>query len=214
MSITIKDYFLLFLIYSFIGWSIEVIRELIRTKKFINRGFLIGPYCPIYGVGCLAIVFLLSKYEKDPLTLFTLTLILCSILEYATSYIMEKLFHTRWWDYSNRKYNLNGRICLETMIPFGLCGLLVIYILNPFFLSVLIKIPNSIKLAITIPLFLLVLLDIIISFKIITNLKGMISLENRDGTEEINKKVKEILTKGNNLYRRLLDSFPHIKLPK
>ena len=84
--------FLLFMTYSFIGWLMEVICKLIETKKIINRGFLIGPYCPIYGWGCLLITMLLNKYVDDPLVLFVMAIIICSILEYVTSYLMEKLF--------------------------------------------------------------------------------------------------------------------------
>ena len=75
-------YFIIFIIYSFIGWSIEVIRKLIEKHRFINRGFLIGPICPIYGFGCLAIILLLSKYKSDPIILFFMAIIICSIIEY------------------------------------------------------------------------------------------------------------------------------------
>ena len=133
--------FLLFITYSFIGWCMEVGCKLVELKKFINRGFLIGPYCPIYGWGCILIIILLNKYTNDPLVLFIMAIVICSILEYFTSYFMEKLFKARWWDYSRRKFNINGRICLETMIPFGLLGCLIMYFVNPFFVSIYSKIP-------------------------------------------------------------------------
>ena len=132
-----KIYFLLFIIYAFLGWVIEEINEVVTTKKFVNRGFLIGPYCPIYGFGGLIITFLLTKYNNDLLILFVLSVVIFSCLEYFTSYLLEKLFDARWWDYTNRKYNLNGRICLETMIPFGLLGIFVIHYSNPFILKIL-----------------------------------------------------------------------------
>lgn len=78
---------------------------------------MIGPYCPIYGWGALAITILLKRYIDDWIVLLFMSIITCGILEYATSYVMEKLFHARWWDYSRRKYNINGRVCLETLIP-------------------------------------------------------------------------------------------------
>ena len=136
-------HFLLFFIYSCIGWIVEVIDQRIEIGKWVNRGFLIGPYCPIYGVGSLLIIFLLDKYRNDILVLFILITLICSILEYVTSYLMEKIFHIRWWDYSNHKYNINGRICLSTMIPFGLGGVLLITYLNPFILSLIDKVPNN-----------------------------------------------------------------------
>ena len=123
--------FLYFLIYSFIGWLMEVIGKFFEYKRFINRGFLIGPICPIYGYGVLAIIFLIGDNKSDILTVFLKSIFICSILEYFTSYFMEKLFKARWWDYSRRKYNINGRICLETMIPFGLLGTLVVYAIHP-----------------------------------------------------------------------------------
>ena len=125
-------YFLLFIIYSMLGWLIEVSAFLISDKKFINRGFLIGPYCPIYGVGAIVMILTLSNYTDSPLILFVMSIVIFSLLEYYTSYFMEKIFKARWWDYSKKKFNINGRICLETMIPFGLLGLLAMYVINPF----------------------------------------------------------------------------------
>ena len=128
----IKFYILLFFFYSFLGWIIETVIKSYEFKKFVNRGFLIGPYLPIYGFGGLLITLLLQKYYDDPIVLFVFNIIICSILEYYTSYIMEKIFKARWWDYSTCKYNLHGRICADTMIPFGLLGLLIMYVINPF----------------------------------------------------------------------------------
>ena len=106
MEINVSVYFILFIIYAMIGWCIEIINGLIQTKKFVNRGFLIGPYCPIYGVGGILITLLLSKYYDDPIVLFFMGIAVCGILEYLTSYIMEKFFKARWWDYSKRKFRL------------------------------------------------------------------------------------------------------------
>ena len=116
----IAEYFLYFIIYSFLGWTMEVICKLVELKKFVNRGFLIGPICPIYGYGVLAIVLIIGSFKGDLLAVFLKSILVCSILEYLTSYLMEKIFKARWWDYSNKKFNLNGRICLETKIPKGI----------------------------------------------------------------------------------------------
>ena len=118
MIYNVEIYFLLYLIYSIGGWLLEVSCKLVEKKKFINRGFLIGPYCPIYGTGAVIMTILLKKYIDDPITLFIMAMLTCSILEYITSYVMEKLFNARWWDYSTYRFNINGRICLETTIPF------------------------------------------------------------------------------------------------
>ena len=106
------------------GWCIEVIDTLITTKKFVNRGFLIGPYCPIYGVGAIIMIVSLNRFIDVPIMLFVMSMVIFALLEYYTSYFMEKLFRARWWDYSTKKFNINGRICLETMMirmPTGTC---------------------------------------------------------------------------------------------
>ena len=207
-------YFLLFLIYSFIGWSIEVVGKLIEKHRFINRGFLIGPICPIYGWGCLFMILLLTRYKGDPIVLFWMAILICSILEYFTSYFMEKLFHLRWWDYTRRKFNLNGRICAETMIPFGILGCLVIYIINPFFVSIInILLVNTINI-IAVCLFIIYLIDNIVSLSIMFGFKDTIKTIEKDGTEEITRRVKEILLSKSYLYKRLVSAFPSMTSTK
>lgn len=204
-------YFLLFIIYSCMGWIMEVIGKLIEKHKFINRGFLIGPYCPIYGWGCLTMILLLSKYLDEPIILFFMAILICSVLEYFTSYFMEKLFNARWWDYSKRKFNINGRICLETMIPFGILGCLILYIVNPFIINLLTKVPNNILYALVLFIFILYVIDNIISLNIMVKFKATMKTVERDGTEEITKRVKDILFNRNWLYRRLIKAFPNLK---
>ncbi len=207
-------YFMLFIIYSFIGWSMEVVGKLIEKHKFINRGFLVGPICPIYGWGCIAIILLLSKYKSSPIVLFLMAIIICSILEYFTSYFMEKLFHVRWWDYTRRKYNINGRICAETMIPFGLLGCLVVYIVNPIFTGLLNKIPVNTLNILAIIIFTIYVIDNIVSLSVMFGFKGTLKTVEKDGTEEITKKVREVLLKRNFLYKRLVNAFPNITSKK
>ena len=103
----IEMYIMLFFIYSLAGWLIEMIPATIREKKFVDRGFLVGPYCPIYGCGVILITLLLQKYADDVVVSFFLSVIICGTLEYLTSYFMEKIFKARWWDYSNNKFNIN-----------------------------------------------------------------------------------------------------------
>lgn len=215
---TICYYFLLFMTYSVLGWILEVSCKLVEKKKFINRGFLIGPYCPIYGWGALIMTLLLKKYLNDIFTLFIMNILICSILEYFTSYFLEVIFKARWWDYSNKKFNINGRICLETMIPFGLFGLLVMYVINPIIFNFLNMIPISIIYFISIVLFLLLLIDTITSYSIITKIKNINKktqshiLLKKDNTENITLLVKkELLNSHNKYYNRLINSFPHIK---
>lgn len=203
-----KYYFSLFIIYSFIGWTMEVVWNLFTDKKLVNRGFFIGPYCPIYGVGCLLLIILLGRFKSDPVLLFFMSIIVCSILEYSTSYIMEKLFKARWWDYSEYKFNLNGRICAATMIPFGILGVLVVYYLNPF-VSKFVPF-NDIFFYIT---FILFTMDFVVSFGIIENMKGTIITITKDSTEEITKMVKEKILGKSFLHKRLLRAFPSFISP-
>lgn len=201
-------YFLLFITYSFVGWSIEVVGKLLEKHKFINRGFLVGPICPIYGWGCITMIFFLTKYKNDPLGLFFMAILICSVLEYSTSYVMEKLFHARWWDYTRRKFNLNGRICAETMIPFGILGCLVIYVINPLFSRIILKFnPHIINIIATVIL-VIYIIDNIVSLSIMFEFKDTLKTVEKDGTEEITKKVKEVLLKRNYLYKRLINAFP------
>lgn len=207
-------YFILFLIYSIIGWVMEVIFTLFKDKTLVNRGFLIGPYCPIYGCGCVLIILLLKRYSNDFFVLFIMSMVVCSILEYLTSYIMEKLFKARWWDYSDRKFNINGRICLETMIPFGLLGCLLMYVINPFISGFISKVPKDILNPISIVLFILFVIDNIASYSIITKLHLHTNKIVMDNTEEITKKVREYVTNHSKFGKRLMKSFPNLKVLK
>lgn len=115
---TVETYFLWLMIYSIIGWIYESTLCSITNKKLINRGFLNGPYCPIYGSGAILVILILGRIKNPVLLFFLGALVTCS-LEYLTSYVMEKLFHARWWDYSQRKFNINGRVCLIGAVVFG-----------------------------------------------------------------------------------------------
>ena len=120
-----------FIIYAFLGWVCEDIYCGIGKRKFINRGFLYGPYCPIYGFGALIVIYPLLMVSKHPIIVFVFGMILTSVLEYITSFIMEKMFATRWWDYSTYPFNINGRVCLQNSLLFGLMSLIVVYGLHP-----------------------------------------------------------------------------------
>ena len=207
-------YFLLFIIYAFIGWCLEVIYCYYRTGKIINRGFLIGPYCPIYGVGCVLIIILLKRYSSDVLALFIMSIVICSVLEYLTSYILEKLFKTRWWNYSNRKFNINGRICLETMIPFGVGGVIIMKVVNPFIVGLLNKLNDNMLFILGIVILILFLVDNIISFSVVSKIKVSASKLKSDSTEEITEIVKKKLIEHSMFARRLIKSFPNIKILK
>lgn len=135
---SLLDYIFYFFFYSFIGWFFESCYCSIRPKKWVNRGFLRGPICPIYGTGGLVMMVCLlplrhitkSLYINE-LIIFVAGAILCDIVEFMTSYIMEKLFNARWWDYSNKKFNIQGRICLTHTFYWGTSACLFVFILEP-----------------------------------------------------------------------------------
>lgn len=207
MDIPISIIFLLFVLYSFLGWFMEVCVALHDEHKLINRGFLIGPICPIYGIGVILMMTLLHKYTEDPVVLFVMAVLICSILEYFTGYLMEKLFKARWWDYSHKKFNINGRICLDNLIAFGVLGLLVMYVLNPFFISIFRKFNLVFLNVLAILLFLLLVVDLGVSLKIISGFKNVAKSVKRDNTEEITKNVREMLMNRGGLYKRLVSAF-------
>ena len=206
----VRIYFLLFIIYAVAGWIMEVTCKLIQYKRFINRGFLIGPYCPIYGYGALLITFLLGRYKYDALVLFVMAIVVCGTLEYLTSLVMEKMFKARWWDYSQRKFNLNGRVCVGTIIPFGILGLMVTYVPNPLLIPEMwLNIVSGTLLAIYV-------VDNIVSGVVIKAIKkaDITASKETDNTEEITKKVREILQSKSALHRRLVDAFPKLQAVK
>ena len=208
----LTEMFLLFIIYAFLGWIVEIINNVVVLKKFVNRGFLIGPYCPIYGVGGLIATIFLTKYKESIIVLFVMSMFLFALLEYFTSYLMEKLFKARWWDYTDYRFNINGRICLETLIPFGLLGCFAIYVVNPIIFSIF-NITNIVFLRIiALVIFIIFIIDFTVSLKIINSFKDTaVKFLKKDNTEEITKKVKEILISKSVWTKRLIESFPKAK---
>lgn len=206
----IYDLIILFFYYAILGYIIEVLEGLINRKEFVNRGFLIGPYCPIYGFGALLMIFLLKRYNNDYIALFIFGSLICTILEYFTSLILEKIFKTRWWDYSNNKINLNGRVCLEVMILFGISSVLLIKIINPLFSNIINKLPYNFKIILSFILILIFIIDLILSIKVIINMKKNNIIIPGDITKKRNKSIKNII-KNNYSIKRLLDAFPLLK---
>ena len=135
------EHILYFFLYSCLGWVCECLYCGIPAGHFINRGFLAGPYCPVYGCGAVLVVYVLEPFQDHIVVLFLAGMILTSILEYVTGYLMEKLFHSKWWDYSNRRFNLHGRICLRNSLLFGVMGIVVVRIVHPFMASLLGRVP-------------------------------------------------------------------------
>lgn len=138
-------YVLLFFAMAFIGWLWEVGLFFCTEHAFINRGVYRGPYLPIYGVGGLALCFLLRSFRRKPVRVFLLSMFLCSGLEYFTSWFLERLWGIRWWDYSGHFCNLNGRICLLGAVVFGLGGTALVCLLLPLYDRLYPKLPKKVR---------------------------------------------------------------------
>lgn len=215
LLVNYSKYFILFLIYSFMGWVIETTYGFLNHKKFVNRGFLIGPLCPIYGFGALLIIVFLGRYIDRPVGLFSMSIIICSLLEYLTSYILEKAFKLRWWDYSDIKYNVEGRICLSYSLVFGIFGTALMYYINPFFINLIESININIIYTVSIILFIILMIDVFLSVNVISKVELKITEEsNKDNTEDVVKEVLEYLKSKTFLTRRFASSFPNPKFVK
>ena len=135
--------FYYFFIYSFLGWISECVKVFVETKKLVNRGFISGPICPIYGVGAVALVLLLGSV-KNIFLLFLIGVVVTSVLEYVTGYILEKLFHSKWWDYSDKPFNLQGRICLFNSLLWGVSSIVIVKFIQPLMEKLVNIIPSSV----------------------------------------------------------------------
>ena len=131
MELQIAKIFLWFVLYSVLGWVYESILCSVMSRSLVNRGFLNGPYCPIYGVGAVSVVLLLQGVTDTPVALFFSSIVVTGVLEYFTSWLLEKLFHASWWDYHDFPFNINGRVCLYGALVFGVLSMVLMYWLHP-----------------------------------------------------------------------------------
>jgi uncharacterized membrane protein len=172
---SIYDWFLWFIIYSFIGWAWETALFTIQEKRFVNRGFLIGPLCPIYGFGGLLLLMLLNNRTNNIFILFFSAAILTTSLEYLAAVIMEKLFHAKWWDYSMFKFNFQGRICLYGFIIFGLMAVGQLKYFHPFLTSQTGRLTGYVKAIVCLVIFLLIFVDFAFTLRHVLVLNGRLS---------------------------------------
>ncbi len=207
----VENYVLMFFVCAVLGWVMEVTCKLIELHRFINRGFLIGPYCPIYGWGAVLVSLSLSRYASSPVIVFIMAMVVCGTLEYLTSYFMEKLFHARWWDYSNRRFNLNGRVCANTLIPFGLLGLTMVYLVKPFLFGLFDRLSGNLRLGLAIGVVVIMIADHVISIVVLGRIRHTAELTGGDDTETLTRLVREKL-QSNALVRRAMRAFPGVRL--
>lgn len=152
-------YVLLFFTIAFVGWLWEVVLYLFTDHAMINRGVYRGPYLPIYGVGGLLLCLFLRSLRKRPVTVFLISMLICSLLEYLTSFFLEKRWGIRWWDYSGHFLNLQGRICLMGAIAFGLGGSLLICLFLPLYEKIYDKLSGKWRIGVALVLLVIFVVD-------------------------------------------------------
>lgn len=233
----ITEYFFTFVIYSVCGWIVETLLYVIRDKKVVKRGFLFGPLCPIYGTGAVICTLLLYGKINNIFLLFLCGALLCGSLEYLTHFAMEKLFHAMWWDYSNRRFNIKGRVYLNGLIFFGAGVVLIVKVFQPLVYKLLDIIPNSVLYSICFVVYTLVLIDVtatvadlkkfMVGLKHLQNLlieKGQLTVDNtekarQNAINEIkeNEKVSAMIQRfkdDNALIKRIHKKYPNFTLEK
>lgn len=219
-------FFIYFFIYSVIGWILETLYCRMLDGKWTNRGFLFGPYCPIYGFGALLIITFLNNFISSPIQVFFLGMIFTSTLEYVTSFILEKMFNAKWWDYSKRKFNINGRICLLNSLEFAILGIILTYLAHPILSSLVLNIPIELLQLICLALITIMGIDIGSTLATLLNLKERLAtlkesselikakhtlqtkLSEFDLYKELSELRKNIASKRNFQIERILEAFP------
>lgn len=217
-------YSIYFFFYSFAGWACECIYCGLPAKKFVNRGFLAGPICPIYGFGAVLVIWLLTPVSHNILLLFVLGALLTTLVEYITSWGMEKLFHMTWWDYSNYPYNLNGRVCLKNSTLFGLMSVLLMKFVHPVVSRFISEIPTGRQVFLAAALLLYLSADTYVTVVNTLRLSGKLpeieaALDNLK--EQLAANVAEDVAQARQAltaldsalrftHRRLLDAFPRM----
>ena len=183
-----------FIIYSIIGWLIESVYKSFLQKKWVNTGFLNGPICPIYGVGALMMHFFLDKYKMNAVLVFLFGFIILSIWEYIVGLILEKAFNTKYWDYSENKFNIQGRVCLFNSTVWGVLSLLFIYWWHPFISEKIDMIPQNI---------LIIAVSILSAYIVGDTIQSVVKLKTLDKRleklKELNETIKTKLSELNNI---------------
>ncbi len=209
------EFVIMLFLFSILGWVMEVTLKFIQYHRFINRGFLIGPYCPIYGFGVVGVTILvgglLGRAGTYPET-FMAGFVICGFLEYMTSLYMEKMFHARWWDYSNKPMNLHGRIWIGNLILFGLASVIIVKLIDPHYFNFIATIDPLIISVLAWIIIILMVSDYILSHILMNIVKKEIDNSTGDNTEEISRQIHELLRNRSALHRRILQAYPDFKV--
>lgn len=201
----------LYMIYSFIGWCGEVVVAAVKRHRFVNRGAVSGPFCPIYGLGAAVVAVFFPELKGNPLFLFLGGMVVNTFVEYVTGRIMEMSLHKKWWDYSDQKFNLGGYVCLKTSVLWGICTVLMIYVLNPVFTGLVGLIPKLWGEIILWVLFGLLIVEFIGTVIAVWGLKkknGRID-QIREGLGRTSKLLENTMTR--RLQARMIKAYPNLE---
>lgn len=166
---SIYFYLCFFIIYAFLGWCIEVVYAVSKTGKFVNRGFLNGPVCPIYGFGVVLVITGLTSLKGNLFFLFIASVVLTSALEALTGFVLKKVFHKSWWDYSDQPYNLGGYICLQFSLIWGIACILVVYVVHPLIVTLISWTPQEFGMIVVILTLVLFAVDFVATVNTVVN---------------------------------------------
>lgn len=171
MIFTLNEFVLLFFIYSFLGWCVEVAFVAVTSGKIENRGFLNGPVCPIYGCGMLGVLVALTPVKSNVCLLFLGGMIICSAVELFGGWILDKIFHMRWWDYSKNKFNIGGYICLAFSIMWGIAVVFAVRFVHTPIMAIVKKIPKTAQLIIITVFVVIFIIDMVVTLKNLIGIK-------------------------------------------
>ena len=204
---------LIFFAFSIVGWCIEVTLKYFEFGRFINRGFLTGPWLPIYGSGavlCTVGVQGLAPLESGYGTTFVICFVLCGVLEYMTSFVMEKRFHARWWDYSKKPMNLHGRVWIGNLVLFGLGGVLIVHVFDPLLYRLFAVISLPVRELTASVLSAVIAADFVMSHFVLKLVKTGVEQSQADNTEQISREVRLLLSDRSVFHRRFADAYPEV----
>lgn len=209
---TLSQYFICFIIYSFLGWVYESLFYSFQFKKPVNTGFLHGCICPIYGLVCVMNIAFLGKVKSEA-AIFVASMITVSVTEYVVSYLLEHLFGKRWWDYSDWPLNLNGRISLISSLGFGAMSLIQLRLLHPAIMKVVLHIPAGTMKLITILFIVWVFFDLCLTVRDMDKTDDRLwfideeSETIRQANEKLEEKKRRLSLRYGNVKERIRDAF-------
>ena len=231
----VLKWFLWFVLYGVLGWIYESIVCSVQEKRLVNRGFLNGPLCPIYGFGALSAILALDGISQNIFLLFIGGALLASILEYLAGWLLEVAFHAKWWDYSNYRFNLSGRVCLLGAVVFGALSVLAVRVIHPYVKDMTARLPDNVIIIASVVLLALLLLDFAATLRHLLLLGGRLreiqssinlfldssvkraedfasSLHKRfESSEYYTARIKALLEKNNFQDFRLARAFPKLR---